>query len=386
MHNDVSVNFSFQEVICKRMHNYVIGSPLIVNLIQCMAFIEPSNDSSEVTLQSQESGNIFVNEISLEDLCKLYRIPENQCTCELFKDYCPETQGNISTKHRFACLNDLVQASVSSSALGLLGNGFVIYVIFKLRAGLTQFKKVILGLSVADCVFSAITLVQEIPLFWTCTWELGQAGRKIFRGLESASSVMAFGFIVMIAAEQCFGIVKTMQESFVEKRFYLLIFINMIYAFVTTLPVLIFSKINDMRICQEIWDIHYLSLTYSWFFLVVTFLLPVIMISWLYYQCTKAMKERLKIYFICNEGNKLVCIKGTKNMMKYVFMVLGTFCVLVRPNKIIWVLSMYIDFSKKGLERRITDYIRLFPYMFHVCINSIIYAISDKNFRRASVV
>ena len=73
-------------------------------------------------------------------------------------------------------------------------------------------------------------------------------------------------------------------------------------------------------------------------------------------------------------------------MMKYVFMVLGTFCVLVGPNKIIWVLSMYIDFSKKGLERRITDYIRLFPYMFHVCINPIIYAISDKNFRRASVV
>ena len=73
-------------------------------------------------------------------------------------------------------------------------------------------------------------------------------------------------------------------------------------------------------------------------------------------------------------------------MMKYVFMVMGTFCVLVRPNKIIWVLSMYIDFSKKGLERRITDYIRLFPYMFHVCINPIIYAISDKNFRRASVV
>ena len=197
---------------------------------------------------------------------------------------------------------------------------------------------------------------------------------------------MAFGFIVMIAAERYFGIVRTMQESFVEKRFYLLIFINIVYAFVTTLPILIFSKINDLRTCEEIWDVRSLSLVYSWFFLVVTFLLPIIMISWLYYQCMKTMKERLKNSFICNNGNKLARTKGTKNMMKYVFMVLATFCLLVGPNKIIWVLSMYIDFSKKGLERRITDYIRLFPYMFHVCINPIIYAISDKNFRRASVV
>ena len=378
------------------MYNYVIGSRLMVILIQCMVFIEPSNISSEaiaypsfhVAQQSQESYNIFVNNISLEDLCKLFHIPEDNCTCEPFKDFCPETQGNISTINRFACSNDLVQASVRviSSALGLLGNGFVIYVIFKLRAGLTQFKKVILGLSVADCVFSAITLVQGIPLFWTCTWELGQAGCKIFRGLESASSVMAFGFIVMIAAERYFGIVRTMQKSFVEKRFYLLIFINIVYAFVTTLPILIFSKINDLRTCEEIWDVRSLSLVYSWFFLVVTFLLPIIMISWLYYQCMKTMKERLKNSFICNNGNKLARTKGTKNMMKYVFMVLATFCLLVGPNKIIWVLSMYIDFSKKGLERRITDYIRLFPYMFHVCINPIIYAISDKNFRRASVV
>ena len=390
------VNFSFQEVICKRMHNYVIGSPLLVNLIQCMAFIEPPNDSSaaiaypslQVTPQSQESDNVFVNKVSLEKLCDSFDIPENNCTCERFGDYCPETQRNISTINRFACSNDLVQASVRviSSALGLLGNGFVIYVIFKLRAELTQFKKVILALSVADCVFSVITLVQGIPLFWACTWELGDVGCKTFRGLESASSVMAFGFIVMIAAERYYGIVKTMQESFVEKRFYLLIFINMIYAFVTTLPVLIFSKINNIGICEEIWDVRSLSLVYSWLFLVVTFFLPVVMISWLYYQCTKTMKERLKNSFICNKGNKSACIKGTKNMTKYVFMVLGTFCLLVGPNKIVWVLSMYIDFSKKGLERRITDYIRLFPYMFHVCMNPIIYAISDKRFRRASLI
>lgn len=368
------------------MHNYIIGSPLMLSLIECIAFIKPSNDSHSLTQQPQ---NILVNEQTLEYLCQLFNIPQNQCTCELFDDYCPETQGNISTINRLACSNDLVQASVrvTSSVLGLLGNGFVIYVIFKLRARLTQFKKVILGLSMADCVFSVITLVQGIPLFWTCTWELGHGGCKFFRGLESASSVMAFGFIVMIAAERYCGIVKTMQESFVEKRFYLLIFINMIYAFIITLPVLIFSKISDLGRCEEIWDIRSLSLLYSWFFLVVTFLLPLIMISWLYYQSTKAMKRRLKNPYICNVENRLTHIKGTKNMMKYVLMVLGTFCLLVGPNKIIWVLSMHIDFSEKGLlELRITKYIRLFPYMFHVCINPLIYAISDKKFRRASMV
>ena len=82
------------------MHNYIIGCPLMLSLIQCIAFIEPSNDSHSLKQQPQ---NILVNEETLEYLCQLFNIPQNQCTCELFDDYCPETQGNISTINSLAC-------------------------------------------------------------------------------------------------------------------------------------------------------------------------------------------------------------------------------------------------------------------------------------------
>ena len=69
-------------------------------------------------------------------------------------------------------------------------------------------------------------------------------------------------------------------------------------------------------------------------------------------------------------------------MMRLLIAVLLAFCLLVGPNKIIWIVNSYIDFTKLDtVTFRVVKYLSLFPYMFHVSVNPIIYSITDKTFR-----
>ena len=336
------------------------------------------------TETSESEDNISAHEISLEELCILFKTPKNECSCDLFKGYCPEKKKQVIHQLTCSITTDIIEASVRliSALIGIIGNGLVIFVMFKLRKNLSQFKKIIFYLSFSDLLYSMSNLVLAVALYRTCKWDLGRTGCKLFRGFGYTSSVIALGFIVMVAIERYYGIVKVFHESFIKRRFCLILLVNLIFAIATAVPIMIYSDIDKFGTCKEIWNTADGSLIYSWFVLVGTFILPVAAISWLYYHCVKVMEERVKNMYFYNGSNKTSNIKSNKKMMRLLIAVLLAFCLLVGPNKIIWIVNSYTDFTKMDtVTFRVVKYLSLFPYMFHVSVNPLIYSITDKTFR-----
>lgn len=97
------------------------------------------------TETSESEDNISVHEISLEELCILFKTPKNECSCDLFKGYCPEKKKQVIHQLTCSITTDIIEASVRliSALIGIIGNGLVIFVMFKLRKNLSQFKKII---------------------------------------------------------------------------------------------------------------------------------------------------------------------------------------------------------------------------------------------------
>ena len=364
---------------------------LVIMMIY-IKYAEPYNNGTLITTSplqtstetSETNNNISVDETSLEELCIVFGIPKDECSCDMLEDYCPGKKKQVIHQLMCSVTTDRIEASVRliSALIGIIGNGLVIFVMFKMRINLSQFKKTILYLSFSDLLYSVINLVSAIALYRTCKWDFGRAGCKLFRGFGYTSSVIALGFIVMVAIERYYGIVKVFHESFIKRRFRLILLANLIFAIGTAVPIMTYSEIDKFGTCKEIWNTADGSLIYSWFVLVGTFILPVAAISWLYYQCVKVMKERVKNMHVYSESNKTSNIKSNNKMMRLLLAVLLAFCLLVGPNKIIWILDSYIDFTKTGtVTFRVVKYFSLFPYMFHVSVNPIIYSITDKTFR-----
>ena len=365
---------------------------LLVIMIMYIKHAEPYNNGTLITTSplrnstetSESKDGIAVDETSLEKLCISFKIPKDECSCDFFGDYCPDKKKKVIHQLTCSITTDRIEASVRliSALIGIIGNGLVTFVMFKLKKNLSQFKKIILYLSFSDLLYSVINLVLAIALYRTCTWDFGIAGCKLFRGFGYTSSVIALGFIVMVAIERYYGIVKVFHESFIKRRFRLILSVNLIFAIGTAVPIITYSEIDKFGTCKEIWNTTDGSLIYSWFVLVGTFILPVAAISLLYYHCVKAIGERVKNMHIYNESNKTSNIKSNKKMMRLLIAVLLAFCLLVGPNKIIWIVNSYIDFTKLDtVTFRVVKYLSLFPYMFHVSVNPIIYSITDKTFR-----
>jgi len=75
-------------------------------------------------------------------------------------------------------------------------------------------------------------------------------------------------------------------------------------------------------------------------------------------------------------------IKGFRRITKILVAILVAYVVLVFPNRIVWVILDSLGTSNISITTyRILKYVGLFPYMFHVAINPIIYSAIDRKFR-----
>ena len=219
---------------------------LVIMMIY-IKYAEPYNNGTLITTSplqtstetSETNNNISVDETSLEELCIVFGIPKDECSCDMFEDYCPGKKKQVIHQLMCSVTTDRIEASVRliSALIGIIGNGLVIFVMFKMRINLSQFKKIILYLSFSDLLYSVINLVSAIALYRTCKWDFGRAGCKLFRGFGYTSSVIALGFIVMVAIERHYGIVKVFHESFIKRRFRLILLVNLIFAIGTAVPI-----------------------------------------------------------------------------------------------------------------------------------------------------
>ena len=339
--------------------------------------------SSNATQEDDSMTEYF----TLEQICEVLSVPKKDCNCITFPDICAEQVIDKKIYRNLTCLSlsNTIDGSVKimASVLGIIGNGLVIIFCIKLRKNLSEFKKIILYLAMSDLTFSTLQLVEGIPKLSTCKWVYSNFMCKILRGFNNVSAVIALGFIVMIAVERYYGIVKTLQRSLIKRRFYVVVLGNITLGILVSVPIIAYSSVNDIQMCVEKWTYKNGSLIYSSFLLTGTFLFPVIVISFIYCKCIKKMTARVKNRLITNDTNKAATLRTNKKMMRLVIIVMIAFVLLVGPNRIAWILYDTVDITKLD-EKTVTflKYFATYPYMFHVSINPLVYSIVDPNFRK----
>ena len=320
--------------------------------------------SSNATQEDDSMTEYF----TLEQICEVLSVPKKDCNCITFPDICAEQVIDKKIYRNLTCLSlsNTIDGSVKimASVLGIIGNGLVIIFCIKLRKNLSEFKKIILYLAMSDLTFSTLQLVEGIPKLSTCKWVYSKFMCKILRGFNNVSAVIALGFIVMIAVERYYGIVKTLQRSLIKRRFYVVVLGNITLGILVSVPIIAYSSVNDIQMCAEKWKYKNGSLIYSSFLLTGTFLFPVIVISFIYCKCIKKMTARVKNRLITNDTNKAATLRTNKKMMRSV---------------------LYDTVGITKLDEKTVTFLKYFatyPYMFHVSINPLVYSIVDPNFRK----
>jgi len=119
--------------------------------------------------------------------------------------------------------------------------------------------------------------------------------------------------------------------------------------------------------------------------MVVTFILPLLVISFFYYKIVSFLHQQWKQtegVFTNDKQPAMNRIQGFRRVAKILMAILVAYVVLVLPNRIVWVVLDSVGTSSMSITTyRILKYFGLFPYMFHVAINPIIYSVIDRKFR-----
>jgi len=223
-------------------------------------------------------------------------------------------------------------------------------------------------------------------LFWTCKWVYGPFMCKLLRPALNLGSIVALGLIVIIAIERYYGIARPFEKKPLLKNFIFVNTTNLLISIAIIIPLFVTLEIDRDGRCAENWNGNTnSSLVYSWVLMVVTFILPLLVISFFYYKIVSFLHQQWKQtegVFTNDKQQAMNRIQGFRRVAKILMAILVAYVVLVLPNRIVWVVLDSVGTSSMSITTyRILKYFGLFPYMFHVAINPIIYSVIDRKFR-----
>ena len=337
----------------------------------------------------QKSDMSFLEGKTLEDLCDMFGLVGENCSCAFLDGLCEfiTTSGNVTNGSIFVCENssNIVLASVNvfAAVVGIVGNGIVVIVNIRFWKQTNRCRNLFTGLATADFIFAIILFIINLPLLWTCTWPYGLAMCKLLRSFLNASALVALGFIVIIAVERYVGTVYPMNISFTATKLYIMIFMNYILGFAMVVPSIVVLEMGRYNTCRENWSGNG-SVIYSWILLTFYFLLPIAFISVLYFVIMSTVNKSVSDNTgIVDDSHVKKRMKENQRVMVILLTVLIAFFVLVLPNRLVWVIVDHIGVN--NLSKSTYRGLKLFaliPYSFHAAINPIIYSVVDHKFRK----
>ena len=362
-----------------------------------------TNLSTAVNISTKNASlNLKDNPLSLKDFAtfdefctKLMDIvgQDKICSCDLkeFKGICKYFATRNSTPscswERSTRDNMLLHISIGINISGVVENLLCLLIIANNKRN-TMCRKLTGVLALVDLIFSFLSLLPNIPKFWTCHWIYGAVGCKLIVPMIHSTGIMALGFILIISLERFNGIVKPLLNSdeSSSKKIFLMGFVNIFisFAFVTPTIVILKMEMGGPKTCGEEWSFG-LSLIYSWFSLIITFVFPIMVISYIYIRIVKSLrKSQYRIKNILSKKDQLRRKKEDDRITTIIISLLISFVLLVSPNRIYWMLHDYGVLKKLPLYTYgLFNYFSRISYDIHACINPIIYSLVDKKFRQS---
>ena len=345
-----------------------------------------TNMSEKINSTDIENGGglpkIDVTGKTLQEICALINVSGVFCTCDNLPIVC--TEQRIFHCSRFW---DKVEGIVKIivSFIGVLGNSLVLFIAIRTWKDSTEFRRLIGFLALADLIFALIEIITAAPLFWTCKWVYKTIFCKTFKGIINFGGLFALSLVTIIALERYLAIAKPFSRSTFQLPFWLWPLLAFIFSAISVIPVFVVYGIDKDGICLEEWKQGSNgSLIYSWYLLVGTFMIPMGIISYLYYCVVKKIWANTRN--LQTTGNNKEILRQRNRTNKRVMVVLlaiaVAFFVCVFPNRIIWVILDTIGTNNMANTTfRIWKYTALFPYLFHVSVNPFIYSFIDKKFK-----
>ena len=352
----------------------------------------PLRSTQQITLTQA----VVQSFISLPQLCKMFDIPEENCTCDIFEipedsdTLCKYSENNETVSEvRLIYVPELSipvgVVALVASVYGIFGNAVVIGVLMRIGRNLSRCKQIIGTLAVSDLIFSVWQLVLSIPLLWTNKWIYGGFLCKILKGGKVTGEFLYIGFVLILAIERFLAIVKKGAKISSFKIKFALV-INVIIALMTVTPLLILYDVTNDGRCDGTWkNMRNNSTYYDWLITVLYFIIPLSAIVMLLSKSMEELNKQSRITKItftsahCNINEKM--INENKQMIKMIFGMLTAYAVCILPNRLV---SFYLDFYIKsiGSKTYITlCYVGLITYSILVAVNPTIYFIIDYTWR-----
>ncbi|XP_046405980.1 neuropeptide SIFamide receptor-like [Ischnura elegans] len=280
-------------------------------------------------------------------------------------------------------------------AVGLVGNCFVIAVVYRSPRMRTVTNYFIVNLAAADILVIVFclpaTLMSNIFVPWVLGWWMCKTVPYV-QGVSVAASVYS---LIAVTLDRFLAIWYPLKCQITKRRARLMIFIIWVVALTTTIPwalffdlVIIFREMPETRLCLEVWppslngDLYFLLAN-----LVFCYVLPTILISLCYILIWIRVARR---HIPTDSKDAIAERMQQKSKVKVIKMLVVVVVIFVLS----W-LPLYAIFARIKLGGEVEDWEdKILPVATPLaqwlgasnsCINPVLYAFFNKKYRRGFV-
>ncbi|XP_067863929.1 apelin receptor A [Heptranchias perlo] len=300
-----------------------------------------------------------------------------------YDEFVNDTNGEVCSYENFSFVNVTISVLYYLIFIvGSLGNAFVILVMaFKERRRRRLVDTFVINLAFADLVF-----VFTLP-FWAASasnnhhWIFGSVFCKVSSYIIAVNRYSSIFFLTCMSIDRYLAIVRLLDFKHIRTQKYAMkiSFVIWVSSLLLAIPSAYFRKLDqlNMTYCREDTSSPFFR-AFSLAAICLTFVLPVGIIL----LCYCSIFVRLREHF--DHSKKTV--HRRENSLKIVFTIVSAFIFSWLPFNIFKTIALYLQFDNVNLScwTTVSRGLAIASCLAFVnsCVNPIIYAFLDRNFRQ----
>lgn len=266
-----------------------------------------------------------------------------------------------------------------TSILGAIGNTFVLVASTK-TWNISVHYKLTAALGLSDLLFSVIYFFYIVQYIVWSSWVYHPVMCKIFEPISSTTIYLDIGFIVIIALERYAGICFPLKGGFSVRTIACLSIFNVFFALVSAFPLpVILVHSAEQKGCIESWPNIIHAKVYTVYLLTIYFLIPMLMLSILYYKSVATLKRVTQSLTCSNDAARCRKYDENRRILYIVSCLVVAFFLLVLPSWLCFLILDYVAVTAQG--RDLMDAVSSLTFPMHTLCNPIIYSFVDRKVR-----
>ena len=372
----------------------------------CNLFLVAYKNRSMMLCEPHRAKRFMLNILQLESICKLFNRSSENCSCEsftfldgnpMYESVCQmikvQSIPKVTMHYHGAYSQAYAGIAVTSSVIGMIGNGLVILIAIRYKNTLSTCKMLISHLACCDFMFAILQLVMAVPKFWTNEWLYGVFLCKSLLSSERLGTCLATGLILVVSIERFVGIVNPFHGGLSEIALNLILATNVIFGAATITPLIIYYNVSDNGICMLRWSNgNWDSTRYNLSIIINYFAVPTSIITILYAVIISTLRRTVsfrKNSAIADPRLRLKRVRENRRTVCMLMAVVFAFVLFVLPSNVVNLYMNYLESENKrgkyaDIDRHfffMLHYVANMPYPLHVAINPIIYSLIDDKWR-----